>query len=67
MESAVFKVIRKDLGLPIHLSKEQMLKTEGHTETVNADSITLLQLEKIINKVIKGHRKYSHSPSSLLT
>ena len=28
--------------------------TGGHTETVDADSITLLQLKKIINKVIKG-------------
>jgi len=31
-----------------------MPKTEGHTETVDADEITLLQLEQIINKVIKG-------------
>jgi hypothetical protein len=56
IESAVFMVVRKDLGLPIHLSKEQMPKTEGHTETINADSITLLELEKIIKKVIKGYR-----------
>ena len=54
IEKAVFKVIRKDLKLPIHLSKEQMPKTEGQSETVDADSITLLQLEKIIKKVIKG-------------
>jgi hypothetical protein len=33
-----------------------MRKTEGHTETVNADSITLLELEKIIKKVVKGYR-----------
>lgn len=31
-----------------------MKKTQGHTETVGADSVTLLQLEKIINKVIRG-------------
>lgn len=54
VEKAVFKVIRKDLKLPIYLTKEQMLATEGHTETVDADEITLLQLEKIIKKVIKG-------------
>ncbi len=53
IEKAVFKVIRKDLKLPIHLSKEQMPKTEGQSETINADSITLLELEKIIKKVIK--------------
>jgi hypothetical protein len=33
-----------------------MPKTEGHTETVGADSITLLKLEKIINKVIRSYR-----------
>ena len=54
IEKAVFKVIRKDLKLPIHLSKEQMKKTEGQSETVDADSISLLKLEKIINKVIRG-------------
>jgi hypothetical protein len=56
VESAVFKIIRKDLGLPIHLSKEQMPKTEGQTETVNADSITLLELQKIVNRVIAGKK-----------
>jgi hypothetical protein len=55
-EKAIFRVIRKDLKLPIHLSKEQMPKTEGQSETINADSITLLELEKIIKKVIKGYR-----------
>jgi hypothetical protein len=56
VESAVFKIIRKDLLLPIHLTKEQMPKTEGQTETINADSISLLELEKIIKRVIKGLR-----------
>jgi recombinational DNA repair protein (RecF pathway) len=56
VESTVLKVIRKDLGLPIHLSKEQMPKTEGQTETISADSITLLALEKIIKRVIKSYR-----------
>jgi hypothetical protein len=53
IEKAVFKIIRKDLNIPIYLSKEVMPKTEGHTETMSADSITLLELEKIVNKVIK--------------
>jgi len=56
IEAEVFKIIRNDLKLPIHLSKEQMPKTEGQTETINADSITLLELENIIKKVIKGYR-----------
>jgi len=54
IEKAVFKILRKDMKLPIYLSKEDMPKTEGHSETVDADSITLLQLEKIIKKVIRG-------------
>jgi hypothetical protein len=54
IEKVVFKILRKDMKLPIYLSKEDMPKTEGHSETVDADAISLLQLEKIINKVIKG-------------
>jgi hypothetical protein len=56
IEKVVFKILRKDMKLPIYLSKEDMPKTEGHSETVDADSITLLELEKIIKKVIKGYR-----------
>jgi hypothetical protein len=55
IETQVLKILRKDLKLPIYLSKSDMPKTEGHTETVGADSITLLKLEKIINKVIRGY------------
>lgn len=54
VEAAVFQVLRKELKLPSYLSREQMPKTGGETETVDADEITLLQLEKIIKKVIKG-------------
>jgi hypothetical protein len=45
------------MQIPIHLTKAHMPKTEGHTETVDADSISLLQLERIINKVIKQFKK----------
>ena len=54
IEAEVLRILRKDLKLPIYLSKEQMPKTRGETETVDADSISLLELEKIINKIIKG-------------
>ena len=54
IEKEVFKILRKEMKLPIFLSNEDMPKTQGHSETVDADSITLLQLEKIINKVIRG-------------
>jgi hypothetical protein len=55
IEAEVFRILRKELQLPIHLTKAHMPKTEGHTETVDADSITLLELEKIIKKVMKGY------------
>jgi hypothetical protein len=54
IETGVFRIIRKELNLPIHLSKTETPISGGHSETINADSITLLELEKIIKKVIKG-------------
>lgn len=57
IETAIFKIIRKELKLPIYLTSKQMSRTGGETETVGADSITLLELEKIINKVIKGYKQ----------
>jgi len=59
IEAEVFRILRKDLKIPIHLTKEHMRKTEGHTETVSADSITLLELEKIIKKVIRSSKMKS--------
>lgn len=56
IEKEAFRVIRKEMQLPIFLSVSEMPQG-GQTETVNADSITLVELEKIINKVIKGYRK----------
>jgi hypothetical protein len=57
IEKSIFKVIRKDLKIPVHLSRSEMPKTEGHTETVSADTITLMELEKIIAREIEKHRK----------
>ena len=57
LEKQIFRVIRKDLKIPIYLSYEQMKSTGGHIETMGADSISLLELEKIIKKAIKDHRK----------
>ena len=54
-EKRIFHIIRHDLKIPIYLSKEDMPLTGGHTETISADSITLLELEKIINKVIRAN------------
>jgi hypothetical protein len=55
-EQAIFKIIRKDKKIPIYLSSADMGKIGGHTETIDADRITLLELEKIIKQVIKGYR-----------
>jgi hypothetical protein len=57
IEQNVLNYLRKDLGLPIYLTLDLMKDTGGHTETIDADSITLLELEKNIKKIIKGHRK----------
>ena len=55
IEQAIFRVIRKDLKIPSHLSLEQMGKRlGGQSETMSADTITLLELEKIIKKVIRA-------------
>ena len=56
VENSVLLDLRVNRKIPIHLSKAEMSGQGGHTETVNADSITLLELEKIIKKVIKGYR-----------
>ena len=55
IEQEVFRILRKDMNLPIYLSKSEMPITGGHAETISADSITLLELEKIIKRVIKGN------------
>jgi hypothetical protein len=54
IEAEIFKILRGDLNLPIYLAFEDMKKTQGHTETVGADSISLSQLERIIEKVVTG-------------
>ena len=56
IEKQIFQVLRKKLQLPIYLSKDQ-IRNEGYSETINADSITLLELEEIIKKAIKGYRQ----------
>jgi hypothetical protein len=45
-------VIRKEMLLPIFLSMSEM-PHGGHTETVDAEKISLLQLDKIVKKAIK--------------
>ena len=53
LETEVFRALRKDLELPIFLSKDDMKITGGHSETVDAESISLLELQKEVAKAIK--------------
>ena len=52
IEKQVLKILRSDMKLVAPLRKEQ-IRNEGYSETVEADSITLVELEKIIKRVIK--------------
>jgi len=61
-EKKIFQIIRHDLKIPIYLSKEDMPLTGGHTETMDADLISLKELEEIINKVIKGLQEEPIAP-----
>jgi hypothetical protein len=56
IEAKIFKWLRKDLNLPVHLTAKLMPKTGGHSETVNADSITVLEIQKKVEELIKGYR-----------
>ena len=57
VEKEVFRILQKEKGITSFLDKKKMPITGGHTETINADEISLLELEKIINKVVKGLKK----------
>ncbi len=52
IEKAFFKYVRKELKIPEYLSKTLMKETTGHTETMDADQISLPEIEKIINRMI---------------
>jgi len=53
IEAEVFRILRSEMKLSQFLAKGQM-KYQGETETVDAGLITLIQLEKIISRVVKG-------------
>ncbi len=56
IEAEVFRVIRKDLGIPPFLKKGTM-KYEGETETMDAKLIDLKTLKRIVTKAIKKEIK----------
>jgi hypothetical protein len=53
IESKTFNWIRIELGLGVHLSKK-MMKHHGYSETVDANEISVLEIEKYIKGLIKG-------------
>lgn len=52
IEAEVFRIIRKEMAIPRFLAKGQM-KYQGESETVSAELISLLDLKRLINKVIR--------------
>ena len=54
-ETKILSWLRKELRLPIHLNYELMPQF-GYTETVSADSITVLEIQKKVEKLIRGYR-----------
>ena len=56
IEARTFYWIRKELGLGVHLSRE-MMKSGGYSETVDANEISVLEIEKFVKGLIKGLHK----------
>jgi hypothetical protein len=57
IEDKVMYWLKKELKLRNYLSSKDMPITGGHTETFNADAISVLEIQKRIEKLIKGHGK----------
>jgi hypothetical protein len=53
LETEVFRKLRKEMGIPVFLSKEDVKVTGGHSETVDAESISLPQLQREIANAIR--------------
>jgi hypothetical protein len=56
IEVFTLRWLRKELKYPQHLTIEQMPKTGGQSETVSADSITVLEIQKKVEELIEGYR-----------
>lgn len=57
IENTVLLHLRVSLEIPSYLSIQEMSGQGGHTETVSADSISLLELERLIVDSIKIEQK----------
>ena len=56
VENEVLNWLRQDKGLGIHLNKD-MMKQGGYSETVDANEISTVEIEKYVKKTIKGLQK----------
>jgi hypothetical protein len=54
IEQETLKWLRQDLGLPPHLSLSDMPKTGGQSETVSADTISLLRVQRKVSWFIRN-------------
>lgn len=53
IERLIFKYLRKTLKIPAYLSSKDMPVTGGHSETMDAELISLPALKRLINRIIK--------------
>lgn len=53
IENEVLNWLRSDKGIGIHLTKD-MMKQGGYSETIDANEITLLEIDQYLNAAIKG-------------
>lgn len=58
VEKRIFQIIRKERGIPVHLSSAEM-PLGGHTETLSQDSIEILELKDLINLIVAEVKKNS--------
>lgn len=56
VENGVLTWLRQEKGLGVHLSKE-MMRQGGYSETVDANEISVLEIEKFVKGFIKGLQK----------
>ncbi len=56
IERLVFKHLRKDLNIPAYLTLKDMPVTGGHSETMDAELISLPSLKRMVNKIIKDSK-----------
>lgn len=56
IENELLRWIRLEKKLGIHLTKK-MMRQGGHTETMDALKITIFEIQKRLEKIIKGYRQ----------